>query len=191
MKLYFATGNAHKLDEARAVLKEYGITVEQLDDKGSEDKEATIQEVAQRAARELARKHKKPIIVDDTGIFFEAYKNFPGAHPRLMFECLGYKGLLKLLEGDVREVMREAHFLCCVAFCMPGKEPVLFEGRLNGSITEKVHDLGTDVMPYERIFVPNGMKKTISALTRDEKNKISHRARAVNKLVDFLNKHPL
>jgi len=181
MKLYFATGNTHKLEEARAVLSDYAITVEQLDDKGHEAKEATIQDVARTAAQRLAEKHKKPVIVDDTGVFFEAYKNFPGAHPRLMFELLGYKGLMKLL-GE----RREAYFLCCVACCMPGKKPVLFEGRLDGRIAKKPADLRKDVMPYERIFVPKGMKKTISALTRVEKNKISHRAAAFRKLGEYL-----
>ena len=182
MKLTFATGNKHKLEEARSVLSEYNIIVEKLDDKGSEDKESTIQQVAMKAAKELAEKHHKPIMVDDTGIFFAAYKNFPGAHPRLMFETLGYKGLLKLLENE----SRKAYFLCCVALCFPGKNPILFEGRLDGTIAKKPFDLKKDVMPYERIFTPEGKTKTISAFSREEKNAMSHRAIAFRKLGEYL-----
>ena len=183
MKLYFATGNKHKFAEAQAILKKYNITLEQLDDKGAEDKESTIQEVAKSAAKHLADKHKKPMIVDDTGIFFAAYKNFPGAHPKLMFETLGYKGLLKLLEGE----NRAAQFVCCVAFCLPGKNPIVFEGILNGTIAEKPFGLSKDVLPYERIFIANG--KPMVSLSRDEKNELSHRAMGFRKLGEWISKH--
>src|SRR3989338_7512826 len=152
MKLYFATQNQHKLDEARAVLSEFDIEVEQLGDKGAEDKNATVQEVARRAARELAQKHDKPVIVDDTGVFFTAYQNFPGAHPKLMFDCLGYEGLLTLLAGKARD----AYFLTAIAFCLPGEDPILFEGRLDVRISMVPFNTDRDVLPYERIFVPEG-----------------------------------
>jgi len=182
MNLFFATQNKHKLAEAQAVLGKHGITVVQLAVPKVEDKGATIQEVAKREAKRLAREHGKPVMVDDTGIFFAAYKSFPGAHPKLMFECLGYEGLLKLLEGK----SRAAYFLCCVAYCAPGKEPVLFEGRLDCTLTEQVFDADKDVMPYERIMVVNGMDKPISSLTRKEKNRISHRAKAFEGMAAWL-----
>lgn len=184
MKLYFATQNKHKLQEATAVLAACGIKVEQLDVSYLEDKEVSIQETAKRAAKELAEKHQKPIIVDDTGIFFSAYENFPGANAKLNFNSLGYEGLLILLAGK----KREAYFLSCVGFCVPGKDPLLFEGRLNGRITMIPFNLEKDVMPYERIFVPKGETRTLSAMKREEKNKISHRAAAFAKLGDYLNK---
>ncbi len=182
MNLLFATQNKHKLSEARAVLGRYGITVVQLDAPKQEDKEATIQEVAKREAKRLAEEHQKPVMVDDTGIFFAAHRNFPGAHPRLMFGCLGYEGLLKLLEGKPRD----AFFLCCVAYCEPGAEPQLFEGRLDCTLTEQVFDADKDVMPYERIMAVKGMDKPISSLAREEKNTISHRAKAFEGMAAFL-----
>jgi len=182
MKLYFATQNQHKLDEARAVLSEFDIEVEQLGDKGAEDKNATVQEVARRAARELAQKHNKPVIVDDTGVFFTAYKNFPGAHPKLMFDSLGYEGLLTLLAGKPRD----AYFLTAIALCVPGDEPVLFEGRMDGRISMIPYNLDKEVMPYERIFVPKNTVHTLSSLSREKKNSISHRAAALRKLGEFV-----
>ena len=185
MKLYFATGNQHKLDEARAVLSEFGVAVEALDDKGVEDKNATVQEVALKAARELAYKHNKPVIVDDTGVFFEAYKNFPGAHPKLMFDCLGYEGLLTLLAGK----KREAYFLTAVALCLPNEEPVLFEGRLDGRIAMVPFNMYADEQQYDRIFVPRDMTVTLSGMTREKKNTFSHRAIAMRKLGDYIVKN--
>lgn len=182
MKLYFATKNKHKVEEAQAVLGEQGIQIEQLDVHYLEDKELTIHETAQRAAKELADAQNKPIIVDDTGIFFSAYQNFPGANAKLMFNSLGYEGLLTLLAGK----KREAYFICCIGFCEPGKESVVFEGRLDGYITQVAFHLNEDVMPYERIFIPKKETRTLSAMTREEKNRTSHRAHALKKLAEYL-----
>ncbi len=187
MKLTFATQNKHKFQEAKAVLGKYNIHVEQLNVEKVEDKEKSVHEIAKSAAEQFANRYKKPIMVDDTGIFFKAYSNFPGANPRLMFECLGYEGLLKLLAGKERH----AYFLCCVGFCMPKKKPVVFEGKLEGNITLVPFNMEKDVMPYERIFVPKGATKTLSSMTREQKNDISHRAKAFEKLAAFLKKHQL
>lgn len=185
MKLYFATGNLHKLEEARAVLGKYGVEVEQLKAEYPEDKEKSINEIAKEAAQALAEKYKKPVMVDDTGIFFSAYDNFPGANPKWVFNTLGYEGILRLLVGK----KRDAHFLCCVGFCLPGKKAAVFEGRLDGRITIIPYNLDKEVMPYERIFVPKGSVRTLSTFTREEKNKISHRAQAFEKLALYLLKH--
>ncbi len=187
MKLSFATQNNHKVEEATAILKKYDIEIEQLDIHYIEDKEQTVQETAKNAAKELAEKHKKPIIVDDTGIFFTSYTNFPGANAKLMFNALNYEGLLTLLAGK----KRDAYFICCIGFCLPGKEPVIFEGRMDGRISMMPFNLEKDVMPYERIFVPKGAVKTLSGMTREEKNKISHRAQAFEKLGQYITKNNL
>ena len=124
-------------------------------------------------------------MVEDTGIFFTAYPSFPGTIPKLAFQGLGYAGLLKLLEGKIgRE--RGVYFLSCVGYCEPGKEPVIFEGKLNGKVLDHVEDQDKEVMPYERIIVSEGDTRTISKLTRDEKNAISHRAQATRKLAEYL-----
>lgn len=187
MKLTFATQNKHKFEEAQAVLSKHGIKLEQLSVGKGEDKAKSIREIAMSAAQQLANDYKKPMIVDDTGIFFTAYNNFPGANPRLMFDCLGYEGLLKLLAGK----SRNAYFLCCVGFCMPEKKPKVFEGKLEGHITLVPFNMKKDVMPYERILVPKGATRTLSSMTREQKNEISHRAQAFEKLAAYLLKDRL
>ena len=74
------------------------------------------------------------------------------------------------------------------AYCEPGKEPILFEGRMDGTITEEVKNPKADVMPYDYIFIPKGEFRAISEMSDDEKNYISQRAQAFTKLAEFLKK---
>lgn len=182
MLIAFITTNKHKLEEAQLLLQDFEIDIEQVDIPYGEDKEAPIEEVAKNAAKKMATILNRPVIVEDTGIYFEAYNNFPGALPKLMFKSLGYEGLLKLLEGK----KREAYFKCVIGFCKPGQEPMIFEGLMKGTITENVEDPDKDVMPYERIFIHEGHDQTMSKLSREEKNNISHRGNAFKKLGGFL-----
>jgi XTP/dITP diphosphohydrolase len=182
IKIYFATRNDYKVAEVRSVMKEYGIIVEKLDMEKDEDKELPIEQVAVLNAEKFARKFKLPVVVEDTGFFFSAYPNFPGTNPKLMFRLLGYKGLLKLLEG---EKDRGAEFRSAVAYS-DGKETKLFVGRLAGRVTEKPEALEIDVMPYERTFIAEGHDKAIAFLPRSEKNKMSHRAKAFRELAEWL-----
>lgn len=98
-RLIFITSNKHKVEEIGAVLKDFGIEIEQLKMEYEEDKEAGMEEVAKKAAKQLAEKLKKPVIVEDTGLFFKAYNNFPGPMPKFVFSGIGYEGIFKLLEG--------------------------------------------------------------------------------------------
>lgn len=176
-KIYFVTKNKHKLEEARLVLK--NIIVEQIPEDKVEDKESSIKEIAKKNAFLFYKKYKKPIIVDDTGVFFKAYKNFPGSNPKLIFNLIDYKGIFKLLENE----NREAYFITLLCY-KDEKNFKIFEGKLNGVIDYKVNDITKDVLPYERIFLVNG--KPFSSFSREEKNKISHRAIAFRKLYRWL-----
>jgi len=183
----FVTTNRHKVEEVSKVLAPYRIKVEQLDRQYEESHDDTIQDIARKAAKLLAEELKRPVMVEDTGIFFTAYPSFPGSAPKFAFNGLGYEGLLKLLEGK-KGRQRAAYFMSCIGYCEPGKEPLIFEGRLDGTVIDHVEDIEKDVMPYERIIIPEGDTRTISKLTRDEKNAISHRAKAATRLAEYLSK---
>ena len=73
-----------------------------------------------------------------------------------------------------------------IGYCSPGKKAKVFEGKLPGRIILKVMKPRTDVLPYERIFVPKGFSKTVVELGFEKKNEISHRAKAFHKLGKFL-----
>jgi XTP/dITP diphosphohydrolase len=185
MKLYLATQNKHKVTEVKAILASFGIEVEMAPDCAKiEPKEWTIQEVASKNAKRLANASGLPTIVDDSGCFFLAYNDFPGALSHWAFEKLGYKGLLKLLEGESRDTV----FRCAATICWPGEEPHLFFGEMNGKILKKPTDAPTTTFPYERIFVINGFDVPVCRITKEEKNKHSHRGNAFRKLGVFVEK---
>ena len=179
MKLYIVTTNKHKVQEAKDVFSEFNIEIEQINEEKYEPKEFDLRQTAEHNAKLFYKKYKKPVIVDDTGVFFKAYNEFPGNHPKLIFNMLGYKGLLKLLENESNEVQ----FKTVVGYC--DKDGVkTFEGTLDCIVDNKVHDEDKDVLPYERILLVN--EKPISSMSRFDKNKISHRAKAFRKVIRML-----
>lgn len=181
MKTIFATSNKHKVEEVSAILKEYNIRVEHLNIRYNETRAETVEEVVKESISKLSKELRLELIIEDTGIFFKAYNNFPGPYPKIVFEKLGYDGIFKLLENK----NREAYFKTVVGYCKPEKEPLLFEGIFDGIIANEIFDVDKNVMPYERIFIPNGYNVPLSSITREEKNKISHRAKAFRKFGEY------
>ncbi len=185
MELYFVTGNKHKFKEIAALFKDSGITLKQwTEDEKIENKDESLEQTAMQNAEKMCKKIKKPVAIDDTGVFFEAYPKFPGANPKWVFHALGYVGLLKLLEGK----SRNAYFKTVVGYCEPGKKPIAFTGELHGTIATKAVDLDKDVLPYDRIFLIQKNKEQVfrSSLPEEEVYQTSHRTLAFRKLLEYL-----
>lgn len=184
MKVAFITTNKGKFEEVESLFKSYGIDVEWINRKYEEDSDDTIEDTAKKAAKKLAEELKTPIVLEDTGLFFEAYEGFPGPSPKFVFKTLGYKGIFKLLDG----VSRNAYFETFAAYCEPGSEPITFDGKMRGTITTRIFNTSKefDFMPYDRIFIPEGKKVTISGMTMEQKNQLSQRSKAFRKLGEFL-----
>jgi non-canonical purine NTP pyrophosphatase (RdgB/HAM1 family) len=182
MKLTFVTTNRAKFNEVKGLLKSYDIELEQLDISYEEDHDKTISEIAANASLSLANRLKKPIVVDDTGVFFSAYKNFPGPLAKFVFQNLGYKGIFKLLKNE----SREGYFETAIGFCRPGGKPQVFLGRLKGRFVEKKKLKNPGHLPYMQIFIPKGFSKTIDNFSSEEKNQISHRTQAFRQLGEYL-----
>src|SRR3989338_164035 len=180
-KLSLVTTNLEKYNEIKVLMQDVA-DLDRIDDNKVELKEDSIEQTALGNAQFFANKYKTTIIIDDSGLFFEAYPKFPGPHPKLMYQLLGYKGLSKLLEGK----SRKAVFRCALGYCEPGKKPQLFVGEMAGTIADKPSDKRNEYMPYERIFIADACKKLVCEMSREDKNKISHRAMAVKKLKEFL-----
>jgi XTP/dITP diphosphohydrolase len=183
-ELFFVTTNKHKVAEVQEILKKWQIKVIQIDQKYSEDHDDSMEEISKKAAKMLCEEQKKTLAVEDTGFFFEAYDNFPGPLSKFIAATIGYEGIMRLLQGKTRT----GYAKTVVGYCIPGKEPVIFEGIMKGRISENVYDLDKDIMPYERIFIPDGYDVTLSRLPREVKNTISHRKKAFEKLATYLNK---
>lgn len=188
--LVFATNNLHKLEEVRdilggsfriASLKEIGCT----DD--IPETADTLEGNALQKARYVKDKFGYDCFADDTGLEVEALGGAPGvfsaryAGPGHDSEA-NMRKLLKELEGKTN---RQAQFRTVVALILEGRE-YTFEGIVRGTIlTER---RGTAGFGYDPVFVPEGYAETFAEMGSEEKNRISHRARAVQKLADFLHK---
>ncbi|RLJ00416.1 MAG: non-canonical purine NTP pyrophosphatase [Candidatus Aenigmatarchaeota archaeon] len=179
MEVIVVSGNRNKFEEIRLVLREYRIKCVhrnlELVERGR-----CLEEIAKNKATEAWKIIKKPLIVDDTGIFFVACRNFPGVHARRVYEEIGLAGLLDKLKGKGRD----AYFKTVLVFT-DGNIVRSFEGELKGVIADKAAKISRKHFPYEAIFIPAGYKKPLSALSLKEKIAISHRAIAVRKFAQF------
>jgi len=176
--LVFVTGNEEKLAEAKSILTDFRIDSVVLDlPELQGDRELVVKEKARLAAKKLGM----PCFVDDTSLCFSALKGLPGIYIREFLEKIGRDGLVKLLTGFDD---KSAEAVCMIGFCYPNKEPICFEGITEGTI---VNPRG-DRFGWDPIFQPFGYKKTYAEMTIIEKNKISHRKKALIKFKKFLEK---
>ncbi len=189
-KLVFATNNAHKLDEIRAIL---GSKVEVLSlkdircDADIPETADTLEGNAALKAEYIYRHYGLDCFADDTGLEVEALNGAPGVYSARYAGGEGHdseanmKKLLAELKGIAN---RNARFRTAICLIESG-EKRLFEGIVNGSIIEEKR--GDSGFGYDPIFVPEGYTETFAEMGNEEKNKISHRARAVEQLCKYLN----
>jgi XTP/dITP diphosphohydrolase len=119
-------------------------------------------------------RYDRPIMIDDSGLFIDALKGFPGVYSSYVFKTVGNDGILGLMEG---KELRSARFECCIGFKMPGKDPFIAKGVARGSIATK--GSGTGGFGYDPIFIPEGDSRTYAEIAVNEKNRISHRGKAI------------
>lgn len=176
---FFVTGNVHKFHEAKAVLREFGITTAMLNLDATEIQADEIEAIAKTSAIEAAQKSRMPIFVEDAGLFIDALKGFPGPYSAYVYQTLGTKGILRLMNN---ESQRAAHFHSTIAFSDSGKAKSLkcFTVKVKGEIALK--EQGKMGFGFDPIFEPSAKPdKTFAEMTRREKNRYSHRAKALRK----------
>lgn len=184
MDLFFATSNLHKFKEAERIfarsaptgffrLGHFAFAHREIrsDDSG----EISLEAVA--AAYALL---KKPVFVEDTGLFINALNGFPGTYSAWVQQKIGNAGLLKLLKGEKE---RSARFETVVSFTHDGKEIVSFRGVCDGSIAEE--EVGNGGFGYDPVFIPVGHEQTF-AENIELKNNISHRYKSISLFIDYL-----
>lgn len=191
--LVFATNNKHKLDEVRAMFKDQ-FEIRSLDDIGCQmeipETGETLQENALQKAQFIKKFFGYDCFADDTGLEVEALDGAPGVYTARFGEMNGFgdshdadANTACLLDKLKDEENRKCRFRTVIALILNG-ETHLFEGIVKGEITpEKRGDKG---FGYDPVFIPEGYDKTFAELGVDVKNGISHRALAVQKLVEFL-----
>lgn len=187
-EIIFATNNAHKLSEVQAVLgdrfrlvtlAECGITEEIPEDA------PTLEGNALQKARYVHECTGADCFADDTGLEVDALDGAPGVHSaRYATDGHDFAANNRLLLRNLAGAAdRSAHFRTVIALILDGRE-YLFEGRVDGRIAES--EAGCGGFGYDPLFVPEGFDKTFAEMGADEKNAISHRGRAVRRLVEFL-----
>ena len=188
-RLVFATNNAHKVEEIRAILGE-SVEVLSLKDIGCSvdipETADTLEGNAAIKAEYVYQNYGLDCFADDTGLEVRALGGAPGIMSARYAGGEGHDSeanMTKLLHELEGEDDRRAQFRTAICLIESGKEH-LFEGTVTGKIIEQRR--GTTGFGYDPIFVPDGYDKTFAELGGDIKNKISHRAMAVNRLVAYL-----
>ena len=187
-QIVFATNNKHKLEEIRNTL-DNTLNILSLDDinchEDIPETGSTIEENALIKARYIKEKYGYDCFADDTGLEIKSLNNEPGVYSARYAgnDHNSEKNMQKVLENLKGKNDRSACFRTCIALITSNNE-YLFEGKIEGEIiTEKKGESG---FGYDPIFVPDGYTQTFAELGNDIKNKISHRALAVKKLINFL-----
>jgi len=188
-KLVVSTGNEHKLDEIRKILKGLPIEVLSKKDVGLASLDVvedgtTLEENSVKKAKALAEKVDYMVLADDSGLFVDALNGEPGVYSSRYSgeEGNSKKNLEKLLEKlkDVPLEERKAKFMAVIALITEDKELFLVKGECRGSIGFEAK--GYNGFGYDPIFIPEGYTKTFAELDENIKNSISHRARALENL---------
>ncbi len=188
---YLASANPHKMEELRALMPP-GVELRSLTDLRHRtplsETGTTLEENSLEKAMQLARRYGVDVIADDTGLEVEALGGRPGVYSARFAgpdagDADNRRKLLARLEGHEN---RKARFRTVITLS-DGHEWYQFEGVAPGEIIP--NEQGSNGFGYDPVFRPEGSDKTFAQMTAEEKNRISHRAKATRKLLDFLENH--
>ena len=189
MKIVFATNNKHKLEEIKDILgKDFEIVSlaeigchEDIPETG-----LTLEENARQKSTYIVEHYNHDCFADDTGLEVDALNGEPGVHSARYAEGTDHDSeanMRKLLSKMSNVKERTARFRTVISLIINGVEHQ-FEGRVEGRIATEKH--GKEGFGYDPIFIPEGYYKSFAELGEEVKNQISHRARAVKKLAEYL-----
>ncbi|MHA1368745.1 MAG: XTP/dITP diphosphatase [Promethearchaeota archaeon] len=187
--LYFITGNHHKFKEAKAYLESAINNLElrhcsldipeiQADD---------LETVAKFKIEQVCKKYRENMFIEDAGLFIPVLNGFPGVYSAYVKKMIDCSGILKLMDG-LSGKARNAYFKACISLYLKDTgETKLFIGKINGKISTK--ERGDKGFGFDPIFVPLepiNNTRTFAEMSMNEKIKVSHRTKALEKLRDYL-----
>ncbi|HAQ42277.1 MAG TPA: non-canonical purine NTP pyrophosphatase [Clostridiales bacterium] len=188
-KVILSSGNKHKITEIKDIFKNMPFEVISKNDIGYEDFDveedgSTMEENAFKKAEALHGLVKGIVIADDTGLFVDALNGDPGVYSaRYAGEPVSYEDNNKLLLKNLKDVSAEkrtAHFKTVIAVVFEDGSRMTAEGTVSGKIA--FEERGENGFGYDPLFIVDDTGKTFAEMTEEEKNKISHRARALMNL---------
>jgi XTP/dITP diphosphohydrolase len=163
--------------EIALVLKGYDVALEPVAVDVPETRSDDVSEIARDKATSALLVVGRPLIVDDTGLFLEAYPGFPGALSKWVVTRIGVTGILRLLDGG----SHAAHFKTGVAFAETGGRAQVFVGSVEGELRREAGPASEPSLPYDPWFAPaEGDGRVYSEMDVEEKLAFSSRARAVH-----------
>ena len=188
-KIVLATNNKHKLKEFREILSDYEVLCLkdiEFDEEIIEDGNSFVENAfikTDSVSKFLKNKGLNYIVIaDDSGLCVDSLDGAPGIYSARYAgeDCNDQNNRNKLLK-EISGKDRSAYFICVIAVLYPDGVKKSFEGRVDGSITEE--EIGDKSFGYDCIFYSNELNKTFGEATDEEKNKISHRGRAIEKML--------
>lgn len=187
-KIVLATHNIGKVKEMQTILAPFGVTVLSADDLSLTEPEETGKTFIENARIKAVCAAKEagiPALGDDSGLCVHALNDRPGIYSARYNEPKknGFMYAMERLNAELGDADdRSAHFACAVVIAWPNGDTEEFEGRVNGVLRWPVK--GENGFGYDPMFVPDGYDLSFAELPSSEKNKISHRAKALKKFTD-------
>jgi len=163
--VYTVTQNKYKVNDLQRAFDVYNIKVEQIDSDSPEIQADTCEEVVSFVSKYLATKYNKPIVKLDFGFFIDSLGGLPGVYAKYFHKKLGLKKILTLMDGEQN---RKAYMSFALAYCEPGKEPVVFSHKIYGTITDK---LKSSEKWLTDILVPDGETCTMGEIREHDREK--------------------
>lgn len=170
--LTLLTGNENKFREIKNFLSKYSVDLDFVDLDIYEIQSENIEEIILNFINEAYKILKKPIIAEDSGLFIRSLKGFPGPYSSYVFKTIGNEGILKLMDG-IQD--RYAEFKCALAYKDDLNERI-FIGISEGYISKSIRGKGWG---FDPIFIPKESSLTFGEMSIEEKNKYSHRGKAL------------
>ena len=189
-EIIVASTNQGKIKEIKAMLKDIDIEVLSMKDVLEQELEieetgTTFKENALIKAQTIANIVNKPVLADDSGLEVDALDKQPGIYSaRFLGADTSYNIKNQYIIDALKDKERTARFVCAMALVIPGQEPILIEETMEGLINDKIE--GENGFGYDPIFYFPPCKMTSAMMSMEEKNKYSHRAKALKKLYSIL-----
>lgn len=192
MTLVLATANQGKVEELREMVKPFHLEVKSLADYPEipevEEDGTTFYENALKKAKTIADLLHLPVLADDSGLEVDALQGEPGVYSaRYAGEHGNHTANnLKLLQAlqNIQWEQRTARFRSVLILILPGEEPIVAEGKCEGWITNEIH--GSGGFGYDPLFYVKEYGKTLAEVTMEEKNRISHRGKAMRAMLQHI-----
>lgn len=189
-EIIVASTNQGKIKEIKAMLKDIDIEVLSMKDVLEQELEieetgTTFKENALIKAQTIANIVNKPVLADDSGLEVDALDKQPGIYSaRFLGADASYNIKNQYIIDALKDKERTARFVCALALVIPGQEPILIEETMEGLINDKIE--GANGFGYDPIFYFPPCQMTSAMMSMEEKNKYSHRAKALKKLYTIL-----